>query len=101
MANSSKKSWFRVGEPLDPKRGSLLVVASFLIPLLAWCFVSYSPFLWDVDYKFTLTATADDKQEFGATYSVGDTLAEDYFLRFQEAIREDNAHLTTHLPRCL
>jgi NitT/TauT family transport system permease protein len=35
-----------VGEPLAPKLRSVLTCAAFLLPLLAWCLISYVPFLW-------------------------------------------------------
>lgn len=93
MWSQLSKKWFRVAEPLDEKKSGLLVVFSFLLPVLLWCFVAYSPFLWDVDYRIQLTAVADDKEAFGATYIPGDTMEEAYFEKFQAEIREDNARL--------
>lgn len=53
-------SWFAVRAPLSPRRRWVLGVASFVLPLLVWCAVSYLPFVWhpqvlvsqagDVDY---------------------------------------------------
>src|SRR4051794_17297587 len=39
-------SWFEIRRDLSPGRSLLLKVASFLLPLAAWCVVSYVPFVW-------------------------------------------------------
>ncbi len=56
----SLSSWFAVRRELSPRKRSVLGVASFLLPLLVWCVVSYVPTVWhpmvlisepgDVDY---------------------------------------------------
>ncbi len=53
-------SWFIVRQELSPQRKKVIGFASFLMPLLLWCAVSYLPFVWhpmvkveqagDVDY---------------------------------------------------
>jgi NitT/TauT family transport system permease protein len=53
-------SWFVVRQELSPERKKLVGWASFLLPILLWCAVSYVPFIWhpmmqvskpgDVDY---------------------------------------------------
>lgn len=53
-------SWFAVRRELSQNKKTMLGVASFLLPLLIWCMVSYLPFIWhpkvlisnpgDVDY---------------------------------------------------
>ena len=53
-------SWFTVRRELSQNKKTMLGVASFLLPLLIWCMVSYLPFIWhpkvlisnpgDVDY---------------------------------------------------
>ncbi|OIR04802.1 putative aliphatic sulfonates transport permease protein SsuC [mine drainage metagenome] len=53
-------SWFAVRRELSQNKKTKLGVASFLLPLLIWCMVSYLPFIWhpkvlisnpgDVDY---------------------------------------------------
>ena len=61
MASSSTvSSWFAVRQELSPNRKKIIGLASFLLPLLIWCMVSYVPFIWhpmvlienpgDVDY---------------------------------------------------
>ncbi len=56
----SISSWFAVRQELTPQKRKFLGIASFLLPLLIWCAVSYVPFIWhpmvlveqtgDVDY---------------------------------------------------
>jgi NitT/TauT family transport system permease protein len=53
-------AWLSVRQALSPQRHRLIGIASFLLPLLLWCAVSYVPFIWhpmvlieqpgDVDY---------------------------------------------------
>lgn len=82
-----------MGQPLDERKSGFLVICSFLLPILVWCFIAYNPFLWKVDYRITLTGVSDDKEAFGATYIEGDTMEENYFAEFQESIRKDNLTL--------
>jgi NitT/TauT family transport system permease protein len=42
----SARSLLKPHEPLPPQMKSALFVLSFVVPLLAWCAVSYFPFLW-------------------------------------------------------
>lgn len=41
-----KIPWFTVTGDLPTGRRTLLVTASFLLPLAVWCMVSYVPFIW-------------------------------------------------------
>lgn len=41
-----RPTWFKVLRPLSSSSRTILGVVSFLIPLAAWCAVSYLPFLW-------------------------------------------------------
>jgi len=38
--------WFAVRRDLPPRRRAVLTVGAFLLPILAWCAISYVPFLW-------------------------------------------------------
>jgi NitT/TauT family transport system permease protein len=38
--------WFAVRQALSPRRRTLLTIASFVLPVLIWCAVSYLPFVW-------------------------------------------------------
>lgn len=42
----SSTSWFAVRKALSPRSNRLLMVGSFLLPLLVWCLISYVPFIW-------------------------------------------------------
>ncbi len=44
MSNFSK--WFAVRAELNARERTLLGIGSFLLPLLIWCIVSYTPFIW-------------------------------------------------------
>ena len=39
-------NWFGGSADVDARRRALLGIGSFLLPLLAWCLISYTPFLW-------------------------------------------------------
>lgn len=45
--------WFAVGKELSPRRKTLLAVMSFLIPLLLWSIVSYTPWIWHPKMEIT------------------------------------------------
>ena len=45
-SSSSTTSWFNVRQELSPSRRKIIGWASFLLPLLIWCAVSYLPFIW-------------------------------------------------------
>lgn len=59
-SSASSLSWFSVRQELTPERRRIISWASFLLPILMWCAVSYLPFIWhpmvmidepgDVDY---------------------------------------------------
>jgi NitT/TauT family transport system permease protein len=38
--------WFAVRKELSPRSRLLLTIASFILPILIWCAVSYLPFVW-------------------------------------------------------
>lgn len=38
--------WFAIQQPLASRRRLLLGIVSFVLPLLIWCAVSYTPFIW-------------------------------------------------------
>jgi NitT/TauT family transport system permease protein len=45
-STSITSSWFNVRQELSPSRRKIIGWASFLLPLLIWCAVSYLPFIW-------------------------------------------------------
>lgn len=50
---SSFKSWAIPRTALDKKSVNLLTFASFAIPILIWCLVSYTPFIWHPQVEIT------------------------------------------------
>jgi NitT/TauT family transport system permease protein len=45
--------WLGIRQPVPPRRRTLLMAASFLLPLLLWSALSYVPFLWHPFVKIT------------------------------------------------
>ena len=45
--------WFTPRVELSSRRSRMLTVASFLLPLLLWCLVSYVPFIWHPNIEIT------------------------------------------------
>ncbi|MEJ2466713.1 MAG: ABC transporter permease subunit [Candidatus Thiodiazotropha sp.] len=45
--------WFTVRKELDSRSRLFLGVLSFLIPILLWCLVSYSPYVWHPQMEIT------------------------------------------------
>ena len=42
----AREPWFHILTPLSKRRGTILYICSFLLPLAVWSAVSYVPFLW-------------------------------------------------------
>ena len=53
-AQSTSESWFIPRFPISEKRSRFLGIASFILPLLIWCMVSYVPFIWHPNIKITV-----------------------------------------------
>jgi NitT/TauT family transport system permease protein len=80
--------WFRIRRELPPGRRLFLTAASFCLPALLWCVVSYVPFIWHPDVKITLAAAREGS---AATLTAGDHLPKDYFPKYVNDVREENA----------
>ncbi len=80
--------WFRIRVELSPGRRFILTVTSFLLPILLWCIVSYVPFIWHPDVKITLAASREGS---ATVLTAGDHLPKDYFPKYVEDIRLENA----------
>ncbi|MGI9275032.1 MAG: ABC transporter permease [Endozoicomonas sp.] len=50
---SSSIQWFAVRQSLSKKTTAMLTAASFLLPLLIWCLISYVPFIWHPKVEIT------------------------------------------------
>lgn len=80
--------WFAIRKDLSAKQRLTLTCFSFILPLLIWSIVSYTPFIWHPDIKLHISA---DRSDVTTVYTAGDHLSKSYYPEFIEAIREDNA----------
>lgn len=55
----ARTSWFAVRRELPPHRRALLQVCAFLLPLAAWCVVSYVPWIWHPLMRVTVPGGSD------------------------------------------
>jgi NitT/TauT family transport system permease protein len=70
----SRSSWLVVRKELPSRARLFLGVASFVLPMLAWCAVSYLPFLWHPKIEISVPGDLDyaaegmllDREVFGA-----------------------------------
>lgn len=87
------RSWTTPRTPLDKKSVRLLTFASFAIPILLWCLVSYTPFIWHPQVEIT--------QPGGVSYFREGTLVEkEVFNREVAKKLEANPELTAdELPQ--
>ena len=91
MKTKTRGRWWMVRKDLDPSRATLLITASFILPLVIWCIASYGPW-WKVDYEIKITA---DTTRLHSVYSVGDRLTPEVWSEFSNAISEDNKEIQT------
>lgn len=87
---AERTAWFALRKPLAPRQRLSLTAASFLLPLLLWIGVSYTPWIWHPDVKLSLSA---DREGVATVYSAGDRLSRDFYPGFVEAVRMENAAL--------
>jgi NitT/TauT family transport system permease protein len=80
--------WFRIRKELSPGRKSFLTVLSFCLPAALWCVVSYVPFIWHPDVKITVAASREGSS---TVLTAGDHLPKDYFPKYVNDVREENA----------
>ncbi len=87
-----REPWFTPAKPLSYGRRVFLTIISFLTPLILWCLVSYTPFIWHPDMKLDIGGT------FGATvYTFEDHVGKDYLPELQAEVEEANSKLTESL----
>jgi len=86
--NKAPSPWFTIRKDLNGTQRSILTAFSFLLPLLVWAFVSYTPFIWHPDVKLHISA---DRSNVATVYTAGDHLSKEFFPEFVEAIQADNA----------
>lgn len=90
IAAKSSSPWFAIRKDLDPKQRLILSSLSFLLPILIWVIVSYTPFIWHPDVKLQLSA---DRTDVTTIYSAGDRLSKEFYPSFVEAIQSDNQEI--------
>jgi NitT/TauT family transport system permease protein len=81
--------WFGVRKDLDRQRATLLMVCSFVLPLLIWAVAAYGPW-WDVAHKVEISAESPKLQ---SVYVVGNTLDPKTWTEFSAAITQDNEEI--------
>lgn len=89
-AARASSPWFAIRKDLDPKQRLVLSCLSFLLPLVIWAIVSYTPFIWHPDVKLQISA---DRTDVTTIYSPGDRLSKEFYPTFVQAIESDNAKI--------
>jgi NitT/TauT family transport system permease protein len=79
--------WFAIRKELNGTQRTVLTAFSFLLPLLVWAIVSYTPFIWHPDVKLQISA---DRSNVATVYTAGDHLSKEFFPEFVAAIQADN-----------
>lgn len=80
--------WFAIRKDLDARQRIILSCCSFLLPVLLWALVSYTPFIWHPDIKLQISA---DRSDVTTVFTAGDHLSKEYFPEFVAAIQADNS----------
>ncbi|MFD2256544.1 ABC transporter permease [Luteolibacter algae] len=82
--------WFRIRRELPQGKRMILTIISFCFPAILWCVVSYVPWIWHPDMKITVAASRDD---VATVFTAGDHVSKEYFPKYVEDIRTENAEL--------
>lgn len=83
--------WFRIRTNLSGKRRAVLMVFSFVLPIVLWSAATYLPF-FQTEMKFTLVTEKIGNQ---ATFSVGDRIDKEYFSTYLDQVRAENESILT------
>jgi len=67
-----RSPWLAIREPLSSQRATAMKIASFLLPLLVWCIVSYVPFVWHPMVRITDAGDSD-------VFTAGDRFSPELF----------------------
>jgi NitT/TauT family transport system permease protein len=86
MKTQTRSRWWVVRKELDSSQASILMVASFALPLIIWSIASYGPW-WKVAHQVTVSAESPRLQ---SVYPVGDRLTPTVWKEFVTAIQKDN-----------
>jgi len=88
QSKAPAQPWFAVRKELSGRRRSLLITASFILPILVWSIVSYTPFIWHPDIKLEISA---DRENVTTVFTAGNHLSKEYFPGFVAAVEAENA----------
>jgi NitT/TauT family transport system permease protein len=91
MKKRARGRWWAVRKELDSPKASLLMVISFLLPLLIWSIASYGPW-WKICYEIKVPA---ESPRLMSVYTVGDRLTPEVWEEFSSAIAQDNEEIQT------
>jgi NitT/TauT family transport system permease protein len=89
MKNQTRRRWWVVRKELDSSQATILMVLSFVLPLIIWSIASYGPW-WKVAYQVNVSAESPKLQSI---YSVGDSLTPSVWKEFSAAIAKDNEEI--------
>ncbi len=87
-SKAPSQPWFAIRKELGARRRSLLITASFILPILVWSIVSYTPFIWHPDIKLDISA---DRENVTTVFTAGNHLSKEYFPGFVAAVEAENA----------
>lgn len=87
QCKASATPWFAIRKELSGRRRSLLIAASFLLPILIWSVVSYTPFIWHPDIKLEISA---DRENVTTVFTAGNHLSKGFYPGFVAAVLAEN-----------
>ncbi|MEM6911820.1 MAG: ABC transporter permease [Verrucomicrobiota bacterium] len=104
----SRKPWFKVRGSLPSSRVTLLMGASFLLPLAVWSFFAYTPGLWPVSFELRIAtdlrgqvanpAAPEEPHVFQTIYRPGrDVMEKEVFQAYQKMVRHKNEEIRAYL----
>lgn len=89
MKSQTRSRWWVVRKELDQSQATVLMVLSFILPLVIWSIASYGPW-WKVAHQVNVSAESPRLQ---SVYSVGDRLEPSVWKEFSATIAKDNEEI--------
>jgi NitT/TauT family transport system permease protein len=86
-----RSSLFAVRGSLSPRAASIAKALAFILPLLAWCIVSYVPFVWHPQVR--ITAEGDSER-----YEAGQQMDRAGFMQENFLLAADHKAIMTGVP---
>jgi len=87
-----KPKWLAIRQELPRNRQRLLVSLSFLLPIAAWCFLSYTPGVWHPFMKIAIGARIQSGEAV-TVFAVNQKVPREYFDLIRQQINTENAKL--------